>query len=369
MARLFPKDDSDFEVTISNHTLLRTVAFVGGAVLLYWAVTKSAHSLSLIGMALFLALALNAPVRWLARHLPGKMRGNRNFATMLSIGIVLFLLIGFFVAVVPPLAKQTTSFARGIPQLIQDTRDQNTPVGSFVRRHNLEGQIDRFSGQLTDRLNSVGSSAVNIVSRVGSSVVAMLTVLVLTVMMLLEGPQWRQLFERLLPPHNRPRLEKLGHEMSRVIQGYVNGQVTLAAIAAVLIAPVLFIMDVSYPVALMVIVFICGLIPMVGHTIGAVICTTVALFTSLPSALVVLGYYILYQQIENYAVQPRVQANSTNMSPLLVFVAVILGANFGGLLGALVAIPIAGCIRLVVLDYLERRDILSAKTVRAIKSE
>jgi predicted PurR-regulated permease PerM len=369
MARLFPKDNSDFDVTISNHTLLRTLAFAAGAVLLYWAITKSAHSLSLIGIAFFLTLALNAPVRWVARHLPGKMRGNRNLAAGVSIGIVVLLLAGFLFAIVPPLAKQTTNFVRGMPQLIQDTRDQNTPVGSFVRRHNLEGQIDKFSAQLSDRLNSIGSSAVNIVSKVGSSIVSALTVLVLVIMMLLEGPHWKELFERLVPPHDRPRIERLGREMSKVIQGYVNGQVTLAAIAALLIVPVLFIMGVSYPVALMVIVFICGLIPMVGHTIGAVICTTVALFTSLPAALVVLGYYILYQQIENYAVQPRIQANSTNMSPLLVFVAVILGANFGGLLGALVAIPIAGCIRIIVLDYLERRDILSAKTVRAIKSE
>lgn len=369
MAHLFPKDTSDFEVTISTHTLLRTVGVFAGAILLYWAITKSAHSLSLVGIAFFLALALNSPVRWVARHLPGKMHGNRNLATLVSISIVVLLLAGFLFAIVPPLAKQTTNFVRGMPQIIRDARDQNTPVGSFVRRHNLEGQIDNLSDQLTDRLNSVGSSAVNIVSKIGSSIVAALTVLVLMVMMLLEGPRWKLLLERLVPPHKRPRVNQLGRDMSKVIQGYVNGQVTLAAIAAVLIVPVLFLMGVSYPVALMVIVFICGLIPMVGHTIGAIICTTVAMFTSLPSALVVLGYYILYQQIENYAVQPRVQANSTNMSPLLVFVAVILGANFGGLLGALVAIPIAGCLRILALDYLEQRDILSGKTVKAIKTD
>ena len=107
---------------------------------------------------------------------------------------------------------------------------------------------------------------------------------------------------------------------------------------------------------------------MVGHTIGAIICTLVALFTSPASAILVLSYYILYQQIENYVVQPRVQANSTNMSPLLVFVAVLLGANFGGLLGALVAIPVAGCLRILVLDYLERRDILTPATVQDAKT-
>jgi predicted PurR-regulated permease PerM len=157
--------------------------------------------------------------------------------------------------------------------------------------------------------------------------------------------------------------------MSRVIQGYVNGQVTLAAIAAVLILPALFVAGVSYPLALMVIVFICGLIPMVGHTIGAIIVTTVALFTSVPAAIIVLSYYILYQQIENYVVQPKIQANSTNMSPLLVYIAVILGVNFGGLLGGLVAITVMGCIRILVLDYLEQRNILSTATVKDAKTQ
>ena len=131
----------------------------------------------------------------------------------------------------------------------------------------------------------------------------------------------------------------------------------------------LFIMGVSSPLALLVVVFICGLIPMVGHTIGAIIVTTVALFHSPTSAIVVLAYYILYQQIENYVVQPRIQANSTNMSPLLVFTAVLLGANFGGLLGALVAIPVMGCIRIFVLDYLESRKILSPATANRAKAE
>jgi len=127
----------------------------------------------------------------------------------------------------------------------------------------------------------------------------------------------------------------------------------------------LFILHIPNPLALMVVVFICGLIPMVGHTIGAIIVTTAALFHSLTAAIIILCYYILYQQIENYVVQPRIQANATNMSALLVFISVILGANFGGLLGALVAIPVAGCVRVLVLDYLETRNMLSRATVQA----
>jgi len=185
-----------------------------------------------------------------------------------------------------------------------------------------------------------------------------LTVLVLTFMMLIEGPRWIRLFKDIIPDEHHERSERLARDMYKVVKGYVNGQVILAALAAILIFPVMLALGISYPVALMGIVFICGLIPMVGHTIGAVIVTLVALFTSPWAALIILGYYFLYQQIENYVVQPRVQANSTNMSPLLVFTSVVIGVSFGGLLGGLVAIPVAGCIRILVLDYLRRKKII-----------
>jgi predicted PurR-regulated permease PerM len=109
---------------------------------------------------------------------------------------------------------------------------------------------------------------------------------------------------------------------------------------------------------LFVIIFVCGLIPMVGHTIGAVIITLVALGQSVTAAIIILAYYILYQQIENIFIQPRIQANSTNMSPLLVFAVVIIGVSFGGLFGGLLAIPIAGCIRIALLEYLASRRII-----------
>jgi predicted PurR-regulated permease PerM len=118
-----------------------------------------------------------------------------------------------------------------------------------------------------------------------------------------------------------------------------------------------------------VVVFICGLIPLSGHTIGAVIVTTVALFHSPWSAIVILAYYILYQQIENYIIQPRIQANSTNMSPLLVFSAVIIGVNFGGLFGGLVAIPVMGCVRIALLDYLRTKHIIEESTYQEITHE
>jgi predicted PurR-regulated permease PerM len=107
---------------------------------------------------------------------------------------------------------------------------------------------------------------------------------------------------------------------------------------------------------------------MVGHTIGAIIVTTVALFESTTAAIIILTYYILYQQIENYLVQPRIQANSTNMSPLLIFMAVVIGVSFGGIFAGLFAIPLAGCIRIVALEYLRSQNLISTEEFTEVTS-
>lgn len=352
------KNKDAVEITVSNRTVVRVVALVVISLILVSLIRQAGHALLLIFTAFFLALALNAPVQWIAMRIPGKRRGSRTLATTLSFLVVISLLIGFLASIVPPLVRQTSSFINQAPQLIEDVRDDNTSLGNFVRRYNLQDQVDKFSDQLGERLKNLTGTAVSTFGRITSSIFSTLTILVLTFMMLIEGPRWVELLRRLTPEEKRAHLDMLGRDMYKVIKGFVNGQVTLAALAALLILVPLFIFGVSYPIALMGVVFICGLIPMVGHTIGAVIVSTVALFHSPVSAVGVLAYYILYQQIENYILQPRIQANSTNMSPLLVFSSVIIGVSFGGLFGGLVAIPLAGCIRIAVLDYLQARNIL-----------
>ena len=369
MGKLIPKDNADFEVSISNHSIFRVIVAVLVAVVLAHAIARSAGTLVLIGVAFFLSLALNGPVRWLASHLPGKRKGSRSLAATISVVVILGLLIAFLAAIVPPLVRQTVNFAQAVPELIQDANDSNTTIGGFIEKYNLSGQIDKISQQFSEKLDDAGSSALSTMSKVGSSLFATLTVIVMTVMMLLEGPHWVKMLFQMVPQKKRAHTKRLMGEMYKVVQGYVNGQVLLAAIASIPILITLLATGVSYPLALMVVVFICGLIPMVGHTLGAIIVTIIASFHSLTAAAIVLAVYFLYQQIENYVLQPKIQANSTNMSPLLVFLAVIIGVNFGGLLGGLVAIPVAGCIRILALDYLEQRNILSKAKVKEIKTE
>ena len=361
-------DVSEVAITISVETFAKVIAMVVGTIILLLAVRKASHALLLIFVAFFLALALNAPVNWLGKHLPGKRRGSRSLATSLSFLLVILLLGGFLASIVPPLMRQTQSLTSAAPQLIEDFRSQDSQVGRIVRKYHLQNQVTSVSNQLSERLKNSGGSAFSTVQRIGSSVFSLLTILVLTFMMLVEGPGWLRFLRDVIPNRRHHLADRLARDMYGVIKGFVNGQVTLAALAAVLISPGLFILHVSYPIALVVVVFICGLIPMVGHTIGAIIVTIVALFHSTSAAIIILAYYILYQQIENYLVQPRIQANSTNMSPLLVFLAVVIGVSFGGLFGALIAIPFAGCVRIAVLEYLRNQKAIDGPYIReAIK--
>jgi predicted PurR-regulated permease PerM len=350
--------DNSVDITISNRTVVRVLLLVVGMFMLLAAVRQAAHALTLIFIAFFLSLALNAPVHWIAQRLPGRRRGSRTLATATSFMVVIILLAGFLISIVPPLVAQTSNFIQEAPELVDELRDENSSLGSFIRRYSLEDQVDSFSTQISDWSDNITGGAVNTITRISGSIVSVLTVLVLTYMMLVEGPRWLNFGRRLISDDKKDYTEKIVKDMYRVVKGYVNGQVLLAVVAALLIAPPLFILDIGFPVALMVIVFLCGLIPMIGHTIGAIIVTAIALFTSPWAALIILIYYISYQQIENYAVQPRVQANTTDMSPLLVFASVVIGISLNGIIGGIVAIPIAGCLRILLIDYLTRKNYL-----------
>ncbi|HET9174373.1 MAG TPA: AI-2E family transporter [Candidatus Saccharimonadales bacterium] len=364
LSRATKDEKATVEIVVSNRTVVKVVMLVVLSLLLLDALRLASHAILLIFTAFFLALALNAPVHRLANLLPGKRRGSRALATSLSFLIVVVVLGIFLWSIIPPLVKQSQSFIHAAPNLVHSLHSGNSGLGSLIHKYHLEGQVDKISKQLSIRLQNIGGSAVATTGHVLSSVFSMLAILALTFMMLIEGPRWLAFIKRLFPKHQQVEVERLTLDMYKVVKGYVNGQVTLAALAALLISPALFILHISYPVALIAVIFLCGLIPLVGHTIGAVIVTLVALAHSLPSALIILTYYILYQQVENYLIQPRIQANSTNMSPLLVFMAVIIGVSFSGLFGGLVAIPIAGCLRILVLDYLYDHKVLDSEKIQ-----
>ena len=195
-----------------------------------------------------------------------------------------------------------------------------------------------------------------ITERIVTIIVAIVTITFMTFFMLLEGPAWIERFYALLPDQSQARWRQVGRDIYRTIGGYVTGNLLISLIAGISTTIVLLIMDVPYAVALGLIVALLDLIPLAGATIAAVLISTVAFLTDpVPAGIVVLIFFVIYQQIENHFLQPVIYGRTVQLSPLAVLIAVLIGAQLAGVLGALAAIPVAGTIQVLLLDWLRHR--------------
>ncbi len=346
------------EVTVSNRTVIRVLVLGALAFLVIKLLGHVMHPLQLILISAFLSLALNPAVKWISKHLRIKTRG---MATGLAYLVVVVLLGLFINTVVPPLVHQTVDFVRSAPTTINDLNTNNSALSSFVRRYHLQNEVKGFSENIKQRTKNLQQPVVSTAGRLGSALISILTVFVLTFMMLVEGPEWVTRALSFQPQAKREHYKSLLRRMYRIVTGYVNGQLLLALIGAgfdfLVLVVASHILHVSVnAVALAGIVALTGLIPMIGHTIGASIVVLACLFVSTPLAVIMAIVVIVYQQVENITLQPYIQAKYNELTPLLVFVSALLGIGVAGLLGAFVAIPAAGCARILFLDYHERKN-------------
>lgn len=345
------------KISIEAKTIVRVIAIVFLAIICVGLLKLIASALVLIFFAFFLALALNPAVSWIARKLKS---GSRVRATGIAYLIVLTLLITFIVLVTPPLVRQTVDFIKDVPETIQEFTADDSALSKFIERNNLEGQVDNFTEGFNNRFKDIGKPILSTAGALATAVISTITVLVLTFMMLIEGPTW---FDRLMaiqPKEKRGARRALARKMYKVVTNYVNGQVIVSFIAGtfalvgLIIASNIFNVTIN-AVALSVIVMLFGLLPLIGATIGAVIVVLACLLVSLPLAITMAIYFIVYQQIENLTIQPYIQSKTNALTPLIVFVAALTGAHLGGILGAFVAIPVAGCIKVLIEDYYQKR--------------
>jgi predicted PurR-regulated permease PerM len=342
---------SEVTINITTETIIKGILIAVLVVMGFHFIGNIAHQLRLILISMFLALALNPAVTWITHRLKSR---SRIRATGVAYIAVLTVLISFLALVIPPLVKQTTEFLRDVPHSINEFKTQDSALARTVRRYNLEEQLDSFGEDFNTRINKdLAAPVVSTANRVLGTIISIVTVLVLTFMMLVEGPVWFDQFLALQPADSRARRKEIARRMYRVVTGYVNGQVLIAAIGATFAMVALFIasnvFNVSVnAVALASIIFFFALLPLIGSTIGAAIIVLFTLLLSVPMAITMAIYFIIYQQIENATLQPYIQAKTNQLTPLIIFVAALLGVGLGGMLGALAAIPIAGCMRILL---------------------
>lgn len=352
---MFGKSKSAQELTVSNRTIIRVIALVVGSVIVLNLVKELRHPLTLIFVSFFLALAINPAVTWVSRKLRSQ---SRKRATAIAYFAVITLLIAMLSLIVPPFVRQTTKFVDNAPNTLRELENSEGVIGETIRNYELGQQIENFANSWAENLDT--APIVTTANRVVSNVFSVITVLILTFMILIEGPKWLAFMWRQFPEHRREHAKDISRRMYEVVTNYVNGQVIVAGIGAFFATIALFItttlFDVSSinPIALGGLVFMFNLVPYIGVFISTALVVLFSLFASVPMAIAMLVFFIVYQQIENASIQPYVQSKGLEMTPLLVFTAALLGVSLAGILGALIAIPTAGCLRILVEDYLER---------------
>lgn len=337
------------------HFRPRTVFVVIGILVASFAVLRllwiARHVLAWVFIAVFLALALNPAVDRLERRIK-----RRGIATGIVYLAALAAIVGIGWLFVPTLVDQVNDFARKVPDYLNDLTKGRGRLGFLQEKYHL---ADKARKALHEggaaKLFGVSGTAVAVAKGVVTAVVATLTIAFMTFFMLLEGPKWMERFYSLLKPASRRRWEAVGGAIYRTVGGYVTGNLLISLIAGTLTTVVLLITGVPFAIALGLIVAILDLIPLAGATIAAIIVGAVAFLHSIPAGIIVVVFFIVYQQVENHLLQPVVYGRTVQLSPLAVLISVLIGAELAGVLGALAAIPVAGSLQVIFLDWLRHR--------------
>jgi predicted PurR-regulated permease PerM len=310
------------------------------------------HVITWILIAVFLALALNPAVEFFERR--GLRRGLAS-AVVFLLALAAMGLLGFLL--IPPLASQVRDFIEAVPDFIDEITEGRGPLGFLQDDYQL---VDRVRAAIEERgaggVLGVAAPAQAIAASVVTAVVGVITIVFLTFFMLLEGKRSVERFLALLPESTRPRWERVGRDIYRTVGGYVSGNLLISLIAGTVSVIVLFVLGSDYAIALGVLVAIFDLIPLAGATIAAVLVSTVA-FIELGwiKGLIVVVFFVAYQQLENHVLQPVIYGRTVQLSPLAVLIAVLIGAELAGVLGALAAIPIAGTVQAILRELLRYR--------------
>jgi predicted PurR-regulated permease PerM len=297
-------------------------------------------------IALFIAISLDPAVRALAR------RGVRRGVAVTLIFLLAFALAaGFLLSVIPPLVDQFRNLADNLPDYLRRLQANSSQFRELNDRYNVSDQLQGMVGTLPGRL---GTGVLGFTSRVFGAVFNTLTVLVFTIYFMAAMPRIRAGVVRLFPVDRRPRARQVVDLVVDKVGGYMIGNIIISIIAGVASLIAFSLLGVPYPVPLAFIIAICDLIPMIGATLGAIIGVTVALFsTSLwPTTVLVAAFFIAYQQLENYLIAPRVLKTTVELGAAAVLIAGLIGATVLGLVGALMAIPVAAAFNVLLNERL-----------------
>jgi predicted PurR-regulated permease PerM len=276
-------------------------------------------------------------------------RGTAS-AIVFVLALAALALLGFLL--IPPLVAEVSRFIRALPDIIASAGHGHGPLGALERRfHLLRHLHDTISGSSAGGVGGVASSGIDVVLGVVGTVASIVIVAFLTFFMLLEGPVWSRRLLDLLPTPQRDRCERVCLGIYRTVGGFVSGNLAASLLAGVATAAVLLATGVPFAVPLGLLVAFLDLLPIFGMIVALVILAAVGFAQGLVTGIVVVGFVFVYHQFEVYLLRPLIYGRTVELSPLAVLVAVVVGTEMAGIIGARAAIPVAGALNVVLCEF------------------
>ncbi|HTE60816.1 MAG TPA: AI-2E family transporter [Solirubrobacteraceae bacterium] len=339
---------------ITTRAILRVVLVVLTVVLTLYLIYLLRQPLTWIFIAGFLAIALSGPVNILQRHM------RRGFA--IAIVYVALILIPFLLGalLIPPIVEQLNNLINNLPQYVADLQDvveRNDTLRQWEQDYNITAELQKQASTLPGRVGDAAGILSDIGLGLVNSVFAGVTILVLSLFMIGSGRSWLHWFAHRQGPDREEWFNRLFDRIGNAVGNYVAGALGQALIAGVLAYIVLRILGVPYAGSLAVIIFLLDLVPLVGATLGAIVVGVITLFNDFPTSTIIwIIWSIVYQQVENSVIQPRIQARAVQVHPFVVLTSVLFGSTLFGVLGALLAIPVAAAIQISIHEYNRLRN-------------
>ena len=332
-------------------TILAVIGLVLATAVALWLFVRLARIESILVVAAFFAVVLNPVVELVQRFL----HVRRGFAVAIVFILVFGLLGAMLYAFISPIVHQGQKFADDYPRLVREAKAGKGPVGGIVKRYKLDDKLDENRQKINDQFGKIGGGAFNVAKSVAAAVAVAITVIVLSLLMILYGPDMLTGALGMLSPPRRRRVHAVLRDCARALTGYVFGNFLISIIAGGATFVALLILDVPFRGVLALWVGFADHIPMVGATHGAIPPVLVAFLSSTTDGIAVLIFFIAYQQFENHVLQVQIMARTVQINQLVVLVSVLVGVELFGLLGALLAIPAAGVIQVIVRDLWDNR--------------
>ncbi len=340
--------------------IARNVLVVASVVLILYVVYLLREPISWLIIAAFLAVALAGPVNFLQRYM------RRGLAIALVYFGLLLIPIGLGAVLVPPIVNEIGDVATNAPEYVQDIEDyvnDNKTLQDLNDKYDITEKLSEEAEKLPSKAGDAAGVLRDIGFGLVGSIFAGVTILILSIFMVSAGPRWIDSFVRAQRPEHADRIERALQRIASAVGNYVGGALIQATIAGISAFIVLTILGVPFAGPLAVVYFVFDLLPVVGATIAGFLVAIVTALVNFPVVLIIwVIFAIVYQQVENYLIQPQIQRRATRIEAFVVIVAVLFGSTLFGILGAILAIPTAASLQIAIHEYREyRRELLGAE--------